>query len=158
MKRTKNGTAEKGSVLMELVLVLPLLVLIVMLVLEGSKLVRTHQVLNNAAREGARLSTGSLALQAGDPLRRLHVEPAGDAQPHPRVPAAAARPAVGPLFIVLVNDRHRIRLSAQHGHHRFDEVGGDNDTESLLTLTGLKGLLKYVNGPRAHGQLRLKFL
>ena len=56
MKRTKKGLREKGSVLMELALVLPLLILIVMLVLEGSKLVRTHQVLNNAAREGARLS------------------------------------------------------------------------------------------------------
>ena len=56
MKRTKKGPGEKGSVLMELALVLPLLILIVMLVLEGSKLVRTHQVLNNAAREGARLS------------------------------------------------------------------------------------------------------
>jgi len=56
MKRTKKGPREKGSVLMELALVLPLLILIVMLVLEGSKLVRTHQVLNNAAREGARLS------------------------------------------------------------------------------------------------------
>jgi Flp pilus assembly protein TadG len=43
-------------VLLEFALVLPLLVLIVMLVLEGSRLVRTHQVLNNAAREGARLS------------------------------------------------------------------------------------------------------
>ena len=41
---------------MEFALVLPVLVLIVMLVLEGSRLVRTHQVLNNAAREGARLS------------------------------------------------------------------------------------------------------
>jgi Flp pilus assembly protein TadG len=56
MKRIKNRFREKGTVLMELVLVLPLLVLIVMLVLEGSRLVRTHQVLNNAAREGARLS------------------------------------------------------------------------------------------------------
>jgi len=42
--------------MVELALLLPLLVLIVMLVLEGSRLVRTHQVLNNAAREGARLS------------------------------------------------------------------------------------------------------
>jgi Flp pilus assembly protein TadG len=42
--------------LMELALLLPLLILIIMLVLEGSRLVRTHQVLNNAAREGARLS------------------------------------------------------------------------------------------------------
>ena len=49
-------TMERGTVMVELALLLPLLVLIVMLVLEGSRLVRTHQVLNNAAREGARLS------------------------------------------------------------------------------------------------------
>jgi len=49
-------TRERGTVMVELALLLPLLVLIVMLVLEGSRLVRTHQVLNNAAREGARLS------------------------------------------------------------------------------------------------------
>ena len=42
--------------LLELALLLPFLILILMLVLEGSQLVRTHVVLNNAAREGARLS------------------------------------------------------------------------------------------------------
>jgi Flp pilus assembly protein TadG len=56
MRRTKKKRGEKGAMLMELALLLPLLVLIVMLVLEGSHLVRTHQVLNNAAREGVRLS------------------------------------------------------------------------------------------------------
>jgi Flp pilus assembly protein TadG len=40
----------------ELALMLPLLILMIMIVLEGSALVRTHQILNNAAREGARLS------------------------------------------------------------------------------------------------------
>ena len=56
MRRTKAASRERGAMLMELALLLPMLVLIVMLVLEGSRLVRTHQVLNNAAREGARLS------------------------------------------------------------------------------------------------------
>ena len=56
MRRTRRASRQRGSVLVEFALVLPLLVLIVMLVLEGSRLVRTHQVLNNAAREGARLS------------------------------------------------------------------------------------------------------
>jgi len=56
MKPTSAASKERGAMLMELALLLPLLVLIVMLVLEGSRLVRTHQVLNNAAREGARLS------------------------------------------------------------------------------------------------------
>lgn len=56
MRRIRSASGERGAMLMELALLLPLLVLIVMLVLEGSRLVRTHQVLNNAAREGARLS------------------------------------------------------------------------------------------------------
>lgn len=56
MRRTKPACGEQGAMLMELALLLPLLILIVMLVLEGSHLVRTHQVLNNAAREGVRLS------------------------------------------------------------------------------------------------------
>lgn len=55
MRRTKRSP-QQGTVLMEFAILLPMLVLIVMLVLEGSRLVRTHQVLNNAAREGARLS------------------------------------------------------------------------------------------------------
>lgn len=56
MKPIKRSAREQGTVLMELALVLPVLLLITMLVIEGSRLVRTHQVLNNAAREGARLS------------------------------------------------------------------------------------------------------
>lgn len=56
MRRTKNASRQRGAMMLELALVMPLLVLIVMLVLEGSRLVRTHQVLNNAAREGVRLS------------------------------------------------------------------------------------------------------
>lgn len=51
-----SKSRQRGAALMEFALCLPMLVLIVMLVLEGSRVVRTHQVLNNAAREGARLS------------------------------------------------------------------------------------------------------
>jgi Flp pilus assembly protein TadG len=46
---------ERGSQVLELALVLPLLVFLVMLVIEGSSMLRVHQLLNNAAREGARL-------------------------------------------------------------------------------------------------------
>lgn len=56
MRPTKKRAGERGTMLMELALVTPLLILILMLVLEGSHLIRTHQVLNNTAREGARLS------------------------------------------------------------------------------------------------------
>lgn len=64
MRRTRRAR-ERGAVFMEFALTLPLLILIVMLVLEGSRLVRTHQILNNAAREGARLS--SLQANQGQP-------------------------------------------------------------------------------------------
>lgn len=47
---------QRGAALLEFALCLPMLVLIIMLVLEGSRVVRTHQVLNNAAREGARIA------------------------------------------------------------------------------------------------------
>lgn len=56
MKRTNARGGERGVMMMELALVLPFLILIAMLVMEGSRMIRTHQVLNNAAREGARLS------------------------------------------------------------------------------------------------------
>jgi Flp pilus assembly protein TadG len=56
MRRTDRRSRERGTLLMELALVMPFLILTLMMVLEGSRLVRTHQVLNNAAREGARLS------------------------------------------------------------------------------------------------------
>ncbi|MGH9579887.1 MAG: TadE/TadG family type IV pilus assembly protein [Terriglobales bacterium] len=41
----------------ELALVLPLLLFLGLAVSEGSRFIRVHQVLNNAAREGARLSS-----------------------------------------------------------------------------------------------------
>lgn len=42
---------------MEMALVTPLLIMLALLMIEGGRIARTHQVLNNAAREGARLST-----------------------------------------------------------------------------------------------------
>ncbi len=65
MKPT-NRRRQRGTVLMEFALTLPLLVLIIMVVLEGSRLVRTHQVLNNAAREGARLAVETPGITPSD--------------------------------------------------------------------------------------------
>jgi len=56
MRPIKRRSGERGTMLTELALVMPLLILMLMLVLEGSRVIRTHQILNNAAREGARLS------------------------------------------------------------------------------------------------------
>jgi Flp pilus assembly protein TadG len=57
MRRTDVRSKQQGSALVELALLLPVLLLLGLMVAEGSNVIRTHQVLSNAAREGARLST-----------------------------------------------------------------------------------------------------
>src|SRR4051794_37562243 len=52
-----NRISERGTQLLVLTIVLPLLIFIAMLVTEGSDFVRVHEVLNNAAREGAKFSS-----------------------------------------------------------------------------------------------------
>ena len=49
-------TMERGSQIVELAVVLPLLAFLVMGVIEGGSMLHVHQVLNNAAREGARVA------------------------------------------------------------------------------------------------------
>jgi Flp pilus assembly protein TadG len=56
MRRTRSRNRERGTQLVEFALVLPFLLFMGMFVTEGAGFLRTHQVLNNAAREGARLS------------------------------------------------------------------------------------------------------
>ncbi len=55
MKPTERRR-QRGTQVVELAIVLPLLAFLALLVTEGSSFVRVHEVLNNAAREGARLS------------------------------------------------------------------------------------------------------
>jgi len=52
----KPNNSQRGIQLIEFALVLPLLVMLFLVAGEGGAMVRTHQVLNNAAREGARLA------------------------------------------------------------------------------------------------------
>lgn len=56
--RTIRGhdTCERGTAIAELALVMPLLLFLALAVSEGAGMIRAHQVLNNAAREAARLS------------------------------------------------------------------------------------------------------
>ena len=56
MKTTSRKNPERGTQTLELALVTPLLILLGLMVCEGGAMIRTHQILNNAAREGARLS------------------------------------------------------------------------------------------------------
>jgi Flp pilus assembly protein TadG len=57
MRRTSKGRSrERGSQVVELAVALPLLMFLAFLVSEVAALVRVHQVINNAAREGARVA------------------------------------------------------------------------------------------------------
>jgi len=55
-KRRQHCHSERGTQIVELALVLPVLVIFTFLVTEGAALVRIHQVLVNAARETARVA------------------------------------------------------------------------------------------------------
>ncbi len=55
MKRTK----ERGVQVVELAITLPLLCLLVFAITDGADFVRTHVILNNAAREGARMAASA---------------------------------------------------------------------------------------------------
>jgi TadE-like protein len=54
MASPRNG--ERGSEIVELAIVLPVLMLLVLIVVEGALMVRSQQVVTNAAREAARLA------------------------------------------------------------------------------------------------------
>ncbi len=60
--------AARGTQVAELAIVLPLLLFLSLAVSEGAYMIRVHQVLNNAAREGARLAVEQ---QNYDPVNPL---------------------------------------------------------------------------------------
>lgn len=72
MKRLARFTATKrgarGTQVAELAVVLPLLLFLSLAVSEGAYMIRVHQVLNNAAREGARLAVQADNFDAANPL------------------------------------------------------------------------------------------
>src|SRR4051794_860563 len=57
MRLTDIRRCDRGTQLVELALVLPLMLFISLGIIEGSSFIRVHQIINNAAREGARLSS-----------------------------------------------------------------------------------------------------
>ncbi len=63
-ERATQNQNERGTQVAELAMVLPLLLFLGLAVTEGAQFVRAHQMLNNAAREGAKFS--SLEENKGD--------------------------------------------------------------------------------------------
>ncbi len=59
---------SRGTQVAELAIVLPLLLFLSLAVSEGAYMIRTHQVLNNAAREGARLAVEEQNFDKANPL------------------------------------------------------------------------------------------
>lgn len=55
--RDSKKSRQRGTQVLEFALVLPLLVLLSMCIIEGGWFIRIHQVINNAAREGARVAS-----------------------------------------------------------------------------------------------------
>ena len=55
--RAKQTHIERGTQVAELAMVLPLLLFLGLAVTEGAQFVRAHQMLNNAAREGAKFAS-----------------------------------------------------------------------------------------------------
>ena len=51
-----NSDKQRGAQIVEFAFVLPVLILLAMIVAEGANLLRVYQIVNNGAREGARLS------------------------------------------------------------------------------------------------------
>ncbi|HYG97967.1 MAG TPA: TadE/TadG family type IV pilus assembly protein [Terriglobales bacterium] len=51
------GNRQSGTQVAELAVVLPLMLLLALIVAEGAGFIRMHEVLNNAAREGARIAS-----------------------------------------------------------------------------------------------------
>jgi TadE-like protein len=56
MKSTDPIRRQRGTQLIEVAILMPLMLLLTFIVIEGADVVRTHILLNNAAREAARLS------------------------------------------------------------------------------------------------------
>lgn len=83
MKRIKKFKSQSGTQIAELALVTPFLLLLAVMLCEGGAMVRTHQVINNAAREGAHLSAQIENRCLGDAvclnaIRQSVVDYAGD--------------------------------------------------------------------------------
>ncbi len=54
--RTRSTKGERGTALLEMALVFPLLMLLFLIAIDLGLVLREHQILQNAAREGARFS------------------------------------------------------------------------------------------------------
>jgi len=55
--QVRTGRNEKGAILVETAFTLPIVALIMLIIIDGGLAIREHQLLQNAAREGARFAS-----------------------------------------------------------------------------------------------------
>ena len=70
--RSTKAIRQRGTQLVEFAIILPMLVLMFFVVTEGTAMIRVHQVLNNAAREGARMASSDNLILAPDNATRTN--------------------------------------------------------------------------------------
>jgi Flp pilus assembly protein TadG len=70
--RSTKAIRQRGTQLVEFAIILPMLVLMFFVVTEGTAMIRVHQVLNNAAREGARMASSDNLLYGPDNTTRTN--------------------------------------------------------------------------------------
>src|SRR6266404_5519056 len=83
MRMTELHRCNRGAEIAEMALLLPLLCFLCFGIIEVSEFVRVHQVINNAAREGARLSSlpeNAPSSQMTDPTPQIKAAVAAYAQ------------------------------------------------------------------------------
>ena len=69
--KLKNHMARKGAVAVELAVCAPFVFLMVVGLLELSRMAQVQQILSNAAREGARLSAQGLIINSTDSITQI---------------------------------------------------------------------------------------
>ena len=72
LKSTRRNRSERGAVLVEAAIALPLLLLVVMGIIDFGRLFQRYEVVTNAAREGARVAVlpGYAAADAQDRVKQ----------------------------------------------------------------------------------------
>ena len=101
--RAKQRQAEQGTQVAELAMVLPLLLFLGLAVTEGASFVRAHQMLNNAAREGAKFSSLQQISNPAPPIQGVVDTYLKSASGNRLCVSATGCSVTSPLAVVTVN-------------------------------------------------------
>ena len=135
---------QRGTALIEMALVLPLLTLLLIGIINMGLVIREHQVLQNAAREGARYST----------LQANRIDEAGDATAQ----ALLLTKIKTRVQRYLAQERITIALSdvTINQNYTYAVDGSSNVTGSHVTVSYSRSMLVASSGLWPFGPVTLK--